>query len=622
MFEETQCQNEHKGTKSVTRQKIEAAKKKCLQVVENLLEPLVSEDLVVSLCCFISQDDYLDVIEERNILGLCGYPLCSKLVKLIKQKYHISMKTNKVYDITERKCFCSNVCYKASNFLKAQLSACPVWLNEKDTEDKCITLLSTTQNSGSAGEEVDLGHTRMTTDDVEWVPDETSFENIYSSFMSDDLEASTTMFEKLEISEEHTTAQDTGSTGRTLTSEEKDQDGGDVMHVPKPNDGDHINISFIAEKYMEDSNSTEHSIMHHPYIDSDGDDDFADLSVEHEKYESLISNNKYMPVIPKTKVRKALLIEPVGNPDGVPRSPSAIEKISNSLQHIQNALMSWITVDTFHIILGENKFEMLKTEILENTEAPILNLDANRADNQEAMKQTYTKICLKLEKEEAIELNNKGESNENLGLEEEQLCESKEGLDKLKVSMFYKGKIGLPETSPNKKKSGKKSKSTPGKKTTRKEPSGKCPIKMKEMEPVAPSTSREITVLPVVDSMAQSAIRRQIVADHLKMVYLNLLPSVGLHYCDISEDFRLLIATFNLSSTNIIFKPPEWKMIAVILFRMLEKKLTTEKVWNQEKCWELLKAKLNSFGIELVQIDTVLASLTDHSRFKTLLLGY
>ena len=98
---------------------------------------------------------YQDATEERAVSGLCGYPLCDAPIDAAArdktQKYHISMKDNKVsfeilkqhvclitdtkvfqvYDITERKNFCSNNCFKRSNFLKAQVSTSPLWLREK-----------------------------------------------------------------------------------------------------------------------------------------------------------------------------------------------------------------------------------------------------------------------------------------------------------------------------------------------------------------------------------------------------------------------------------------------------------------------------------------------------------
>ena len=78
---------------------------------------------------------FQDAVEERSLVKLCGYPLCNKPhdASKIKQKFHISTVTNKVYDVEERKQFCSAVCFKASNFFKDQLETSPLWLREKDT---------------------------------------------------------------------------------------------------------------------------------------------------------------------------------------------------------------------------------------------------------------------------------------------------------------------------------------------------------------------------------------------------------------------------------------------------------------------------------------------------------
>uniref|UniRef100_A0A8C6RBF8 RNA polymerase II subunit B1 CTD phosphatase RPAP2 homolog n=2 Tax=Nannospalax galili TaxID=1026970 RepID=A0A8C6RBF8_NANGA len=81
---------------------------------------------------FITPAHYSDVVDERSIIKLCGYPLCQKKLGTIpKQKYKISTKTNKVYDITERKSFCSNFCYRASKFFETQIPKTPVWVREE-----------------------------------------------------------------------------------------------------------------------------------------------------------------------------------------------------------------------------------------------------------------------------------------------------------------------------------------------------------------------------------------------------------------------------------------------------------------------------------------------------------
>ena len=53
---------------------------------------------------YLEPRHYNNLIEERFIEKLCGWPLCSHMLTDIpKAKYHISMKQRKVLDITERK---------------------------------------------------------------------------------------------------------------------------------------------------------------------------------------------------------------------------------------------------------------------------------------------------------------------------------------------------------------------------------------------------------------------------------------------------------------------------------------------------------------------------------------
>lgn len=52
----------------------------------------------------MNQCHYQDIVEERAIGKMCGYPICgNKILDMPTKKYHISTKLNKVYDITDRK---------------------------------------------------------------------------------------------------------------------------------------------------------------------------------------------------------------------------------------------------------------------------------------------------------------------------------------------------------------------------------------------------------------------------------------------------------------------------------------------------------------------------------------
>ncbi|EFN75975.1 RNA polymerase II-associated protein 2 [Harpegnathos saltator] len=106
---------------------------KALAIVEQLLEPNMDSDWLLQNLQFINKAHLEDVIEERVIIKLCGYVLCSKpLTVVVKQQYRISTRTNKVYDISKRKNFCSSSCYGASNYLLEQMLESPLWLRRKE----------------------------------------------------------------------------------------------------------------------------------------------------------------------------------------------------------------------------------------------------------------------------------------------------------------------------------------------------------------------------------------------------------------------------------------------------------------------------------------------------------
>ncbi|XP_024865003.1 putative RNA polymerase II subunit B1 CTD phosphatase rpap2 isoform X2 [Kryptolebias marmoratus] len=166
------------AVKERLRERLEL-ERRALQVVERFLEDRVSEDFLLDSAKFITLANYKDTVEERFITKLCGYPICpNKLGKIPTQQYKISTKTNRVYDITERKCFCSNFCYKASKEFELQISKTPLWLRQHESPPE-IKLLKT-GDGGSSGEEVMLSERRLKEDDVE-NPQATLPENLHGS---------------------------------------------------------------------------------------------------------------------------------------------------------------------------------------------------------------------------------------------------------------------------------------------------------------------------------------------------------------------------------------------------------------------------------------------------------
>ncbi|XP_004302308.1 PREDICTED: putative RNA polymerase II subunit B1 CTD phosphatase RPAP2 homolog [Fragaria vesca subsp. vesca] len=80
-----------------------------------LLDSVKTLDRLYLAGSIISRSDYTDVVTERSIADLCGYPLCSNALppeasRTRKGHYRISLKEHKVYDLRETKLYCSSKC--------------------------------------------------------------------------------------------------------------------------------------------------------------------------------------------------------------------------------------------------------------------------------------------------------------------------------------------------------------------------------------------------------------------------------------------------------------------------------------------------------------------------------
>ncbi|KAF9938846.1 RNA polymerase II associated protein 2 [Mortierella alpina] len=100
---------------------------------EILCDP-VTEDILGEAANRIKQSHYIEVIEERNIVKLCGYPLCSRPPRDIKGKFRISLHERKVFDISVLKQYCSSTCLAASRWLQSQLTEEPIYFQNSDSE--------------------------------------------------------------------------------------------------------------------------------------------------------------------------------------------------------------------------------------------------------------------------------------------------------------------------------------------------------------------------------------------------------------------------------------------------------------------------------------------------------
>lgn len=91
----------------------------------SLLEGIKHENQLIATGSVISRSDYQDVVTERTIAKLCGYPLCSNSLpseRPRKGHYRISLKEHKVYDLQETYMYCSSSCLINSRAFAASLN--------------------------------------------------------------------------------------------------------------------------------------------------------------------------------------------------------------------------------------------------------------------------------------------------------------------------------------------------------------------------------------------------------------------------------------------------------------------------------------------------------------------
>ncbi|KAH0899965.1 hypothetical protein HID58_049533 [Brassica napus] len=91
----------------------------------SLLNGITSQTHLFSARALMSQSDYEDVVTERTIAKLCGYPLCRSPLPSDdvsrRGKYRVSLKEHRVYDVRESQKFCSGECLVSSRAFEKSL---------------------------------------------------------------------------------------------------------------------------------------------------------------------------------------------------------------------------------------------------------------------------------------------------------------------------------------------------------------------------------------------------------------------------------------------------------------------------------------------------------------------
>ncbi|NXD78218.1 RPAP2 phosphatase, partial [Halcyon senegalensis] len=519
------------------RKKIEF-EKKALRIVEQLLEEDITEEFLLNSGKFITPSHYKDIVDERSIIKLCGYPLCQKkLDNVPKQKYKISTKTNRVYDITERKCFCSNFCYRASKYFEAQISKSPVWMREEEKPPD-IELLKEGQ-SGQSGEEVKLRDEAIKASDIENPrmssnPCESGSHDTASDSSSD-------------TEQEFVSSVLPGSQSSSASFAEQLQKNSilkkkytqKVCSSPKTEDSDVVEATELLSNCKLDAHEKMHAYSVHNKITATPSKNITlGKSSASGNYEN--TGGSQVVFLGVSKRGAEHLKRTLANAkEHKPELRHPVNSKGSLLEVLKQTLMEWRTEETLKFLYGPNYTSLCSSERTSSANQENEELDEDDLD---------TADCTVATGEPENSLNYSLPFRGPGGIVKpvpsyEKLKEETEFLE-LRVKEFYKGKCILAEEAV-------------------------MHAHAEEHQSRDKGDEQEDLTFPLVDSNAQMQIRKRIVLEKLKKALPAVLGPLQFTPGDVYTELKNLVKTFRLTNRNIIHKMPEWTLIAIVLLSVL-----------------------------------------------------
>ncbi|XP_018968755.2 putative RNA polymerase II subunit B1 CTD phosphatase rpap2 isoform X1 [Cyprinus carpio] len=526
--------------KEALRQKLEL-ERKALQVVERLLEDSVTEEFLIDCAWHITPANYKDTVEERGIAKLCGYPRCpNKLTKIPTQQFKISTKTNRVYDITERKCFCSNFCYKASKCFELQISKTPLWLRKEERPPE-VKLMKEGEG-GSSGQEINLVDKPLTEADIENpVPDvpeshkdSPPFNQSDNSDVEQDFVSSVvsrqhkharvhwgTLPKRDGVSEDRLSAENKQyahpEPTQTLDGENDDDSGSSKTPQPQTDPTACLSIPNKTTSAGSDVEGTL-ELLNQCSLKDTATQQETNLPSQPEIGNSTPpASDLNITQVSMSKRGAAGLKGLLKDHKKAKTTPTTISLCL--LERLRQTFVEWRTEETMKFLYGPDYASGTEVSAQEVEE-----LDEDDLDEAEV--------------EVSLRQNSGSSSRPSASAPDFETLRKETELLELRVREFYKGVYDLPEEVK-----------TDAIKNT--QDSGKDPP------------------LPLVDSHAQHLIQKRIAVEKLSQSLRDVVGPLHLMMSDVINDINNLVRTFRFSNTNIIHKRPEWTLIAVVLLSVL-----------------------------------------------------
>ncbi|XP_065567999.1 putative RNA polymerase II subunit B1 CTD phosphatase RPAP2 isoform X2 [Artemia franciscana] len=612
-------------------------KKECLknvrEIVEHLSEQSVDLSYLQDVAVWLDPQSYQDVVEERAIGNICGYPLCyNEIRETLKQSYKIDAYHNKVYDVKDRKNFCSNSCYIASCHLKDQLLTSPI--SSRDEEQK-LELHFKPHNIPSKifGEEIRFGHLISNEDqevcqsDLDCDIDETiDLDEVMQSQKThkelDEVINKTgggNTVKQVRFAEElktecHSSGKidkqcgvakssigyETGAiqghieAGQELMSLNLKDNNSEIERLGEKfkNECKTIETENICDAMNE--NVKEIYVKAVANLDENVNVDNTEIEKRNEetslkkanhldsfKCDVTITKEDHFPDLKEEASQKNAQIH------GQKKRIARIKKVRNLKReeqassppelvsiHVERTLCEWFTLDTLKYLLGEK----------------IVN--------------------------DALAAKGKTITVESCGVDNGVMDRLLERLDRMDVQE------GIADSHDEKEIEAVK-KPLPSLEQLQKETrennakvyallKGKMVIERPDNDQEPEEEEKESVYLPPVDSYSQKIQRRHIVATKLKLVIPDLLRTLDFGDCNIDAELRDLMSTFNFSSQNIVHEPYHWNLIGLALIYIIcERDAILRLKLEEELPQKYMKMMLLGFNLDFMYLQRLACWLVD-----------
>ncbi|KAG7167524.1 RNA polymerase II subunit B1 CTD phosphatase RPAP2-like, partial [Homarus americanus] len=536
----------------VTSEVAKIAKTQAQKIFLNLIENTITPQAFIDQVRYIDSAVYDDVVTERAVIGLCGYPLCSKsFTDTFGDRVYI-IRNNKVYDVTERRNYCSNVCFEASKIVRKQLATDPLYLRySENTVIKDVKIPVSEHLEGLFGKLVDV-------------------------------------------------------TGGILNFEEE-----------------------IGKKKKKPFTSVDEIALETLVLCSENE-----VKKDDSKEEESATNEKDINVQEDPQDTKKRIPETADSHSGseCERKVDRKEKVGKesedplaSVYVVEQALREWMCFDSLRVVLGDNYVRGMLEHIgrtwddFDTTSGLRLGIEA---------KAKYIAICRKLdheEKEDSAELQSTDLENPqlrpNLPLPDYQQLQKDAKKQQLKVVSFLGGSEQYEESvsSQSETRGSLDSILEEGGSGVRGLSEGgntQRPVQRKSKKANSKKNNEEVDIegstLPFIDNYSQVSWRQHIVEEKTSKFRQQILEVTDLDGREVRRLLKTLVATFDLSPHNITFKPRQWRLVTVILLKMLTVRYPViMEALKGEQAANIQKTVLSGFDLDFEYCDRVLSYLTE-----------